>query len=275
MTNYNQDSNLKLRVLATDLDGTLIPLPGTLDNIGDLAALHSAHSSGQLEIVFATGRHFESVLGAIKEYRLPEPDWLICDVGSSIYQRKGETYQHYAPFSGHLAELTQHYAPELIHTTLDNLEGLHLQPKEHQQHYKISYQCTVTDLDTLTHEVENRLKQKALPYDCVSSVDPFDNRGLIDVLPKDVSKAYALQWLAKHADFHPNEVVYAGDSGNDFAALTCGFHAIVVANAREGLAEKVRDTLGDAGMPSRFFHASKEASSGVLEGCKHFGIFPQ
>jgi sucrose-6-phosphatase len=41
----------------------------------------------------------------------------------------------------------------------------------------------------------------------MGSLDPFLNCGLLDVLPKGVSKAYALLWLSTHADFKPDEVV--------------------------------------------------------------------
>jgi hydroxymethylpyrimidine pyrophosphatase-like HAD family hydrolase len=88
-----------------------------------------------------------------------------------------------------------------------------------------------------------------------------------------VSKAYALIWLTTHADFTPDDAIYAGDSGNDLAALAAGFHAVVVANASEGLAEKVSALQQERGIPAdRLYAAKAPASSGVLEGCRHFGL---
>ena len=95
---------------------------------------------------------------------------------------------------------------------------------------------------------------------------------LLDVLPAQVSKAYALIWLATHADFLPDEVVYAGDSGNDLAALICGFRAIVVANDSEGLADRVAASLEERSLLDRLYLARDQATSGVLEGCRHFGL---
>ena len=108
----------------------------------------------------------------------------------------------------------------------------------------------------------------------MGSLDPFLDRGLIDVMPGPVSKAYALLWLATHASSAPDEVIYAGDSGNDLAALGAGFRAIVVANASPGLAAKVSTLQQERGIPAdHLYQAKGEASSGVLEGCRHYGLF--
>ena len=106
----------------------------------------------------------------------------------------------------------------------------------------------------------------------MGSLDPFSNCGLLDVMPAGVSKAYALIWLSTHADFSPDEVIYSGDSGNDYAALVSGFRAIVVANGSEGLAQKVSAALGERRISERLYLAKQTATSGVLEGCRHFGL---
>ncbi len=58
-------------VLATDLDGTLIPLANDEQNQRDLRQLKAELSDRDLSLVFVTGRHFESVQQAIAEYHLP------------------------------------------------------------------------------------------------------------------------------------------------------------------------------------------------------------
>jgi HAD superfamily hydrolase (TIGR01484 family) len=69
-------------------------------------------------------------------------------------------------------------------------------------------------------------------------VDPFEGQGLLDFLPRDVSKAYALKWWSDYHGVSHSDVVFAGDSGNDLAALTAGFCAILVANADRGVARE-------------------------------------
>jgi hydroxymethylpyrimidine pyrophosphatase-like HAD family hydrolase len=97
-------------------------------------------------------------------------------------------------------------------------------------------------------------------------------RGLIDVLPIGVSKAYALLWLSSHADFSPDEVIYSGDSGNDYAAMVSGFRTIIVGNGTPDLINKVKQKLKQRNLTERLFIAEGEATTGVLEGCRHFKL---
>ncbi|NBB80356.1 MAG: HAD-IIB family hydrolase [Verrucomicrobia bacterium] len=272
MNHFNPECSIAPRVLATDLDGTLIPLPETEANRTDLQCLADHFAESQAPLVFATGRHFESVLDAIEQYNLPTPEWVVCDVGSAIYQRVGSGFQVFEKYESHLAETSGGLERTRIEKTLSTLDGLELQSPAHQQRFKISYQSNSDSVVRLVDQVNEQLRTARLPYECMGSVDPFSNCGLLDVMPAGVSKAYALIWLSTHADFSPDEVIYSGDSGNDYAALVSGFRAIVVANGSEGLAEKVRAQLVSRGISDRFYLAVNPATSGVLEGCRHFGL---
>ena len=111
-----------------------------------------------------------------------------------------------------------------------------------------------------------------IPYSVVQSVDPFTGSGLIDLLPKGVSKAYALAWWSQHVGLNSTAIVCAGDTGNDLAALTAGYRAIVVGNAERSLAKQVQEVHQRAGWSDRLYLARKPATSGVLEGCRWFGL---
>jgi len=272
MNKFNPEPEKTLSVLATDLDGTLIPLPGHPENVEALEAIRNARSTKPFRFVYATGRHAESVMDAIRDDQLPLPDWMICDVGTTILHRDGDAFHPYVPYSEHLNERTNGSDRTVIEAFLQDLEGLELQIPAHQREFKISYECETDRTDPLLEEVNHRLAKHQSPFEASGSVDPFRHCGLIDLLPTGVSKAYALHWLAHHADFTPEEVVYAGDSGNDLPALTGEFHAIVVANASEGLAEKVQEALTAKHASKRFYAAKGHATSGVLEGCRHYGL---
>ena len=271
---FNPNPAISTRILATDLDGTLIPLPDNADNSSALERIRNASDSRRIGLVFATGRHLESVLDAIPQHALPRPDWIVCDVGTSIYRREPDRFSRFAPFESMLAEQTRGADRADVESLLADVDGLALQSAERQQRFKISYVCDGGDIERLAALIDQRLSDAQLPFTCLGSVDPFDGQGLLDILPAGASKAAALIWLATHADFTPNEVVFAGDSGNDLAALTCGFRAIVVANAAEGLAERVERHLLERGLSNRCFRSTLPATSGVLEGCIHFGLFP-
>lgn len=271
MEYFNPQPGFAPRLLATDLDGTLIPLPGNEDNPEALREIEKSRFDGKLPLVFATGRHLESVEKAIIEYSLPQPDWIICDVGSRIVDCRGDSRIDFNAYLEHLENLAGGLSRAEVEQALAGIDGLHLQVPEHQTEFKVSYECASENLAGILAQVEQSIAD--LPYSCMGSLDPFLDCGLIDVMPGRVNKAYALLWLATHADFKPEEVVYSGDSGNDLAALASGFHAIVVANASRGLADKVSALQKEREVPAdRIFEAKGEATSGVLEGCIHYGL---
>jgi sucrose-6F-phosphate phosphohydrolase len=275
MKHFNPQHQIKPRVLATDLDGTLIPLQQSRAHADCLIELCNKHENQHFSLIFATGRHFESVIQAVAEHALPAPEWIVCDVGTAIYKRIGDDYVHFIPYESHLSDRTQGSNRTTVETLLADIDGLEPQPPAHQQRFKISYQSDSDQVGALVQVINARLAEAALPYTCMGSIDPFQHCGLFDVLPREVSKAYALIWLAAHADFTPDEVIYSGDSGNDLAALTCGFRAIVVANASQGLVQKVRISLAARNLQDCLYHAKGEATSGVLEGCQYFGLFDE
>jgi HAD superfamily hydrolase (TIGR01484 family) len=206
------------------------------------------------------------------EYKLPTPKWIVCDVGSSIYKNNKGNFEQFHPYEGHLVELSAGFDRNVVSNLLREIRPLQPQAEDHQQAFKISYQSDAELVEILVQQVNDLLNEKQLPFDCMGSVDPFLNCGLLDVMPRGVSKAYALVWLSQHADFSPDEVVYAGDSGNDLAALVSGFRAIVVANHSLGLRQKVAEALGSRGLIDRAYFANGKATSGVLEGCRHFSL---
>lgn len=266
----------KPAVLATDLDGTLIPLPGEAENASALEVIRREREGRGFKLVYATGRHLESVREAMEGSGLPEPDWMVCDVGSSIYGRVGNTgqYERFGPFERYLERITEGHGRGQVENCLACIDGLIPQSPERQGRFKISYECAVEQLEAVQEEVCRRLAVAAMPYACMGSVDPFEQCGLLDVLPVGVTKAHALTWLSAHADFSPGEVVFAGDSGNDRAALASGFRAILVGNGSEELAASVYNELEARSLQGRFYRAKGKATSGVLEGCRFFGLIP-
>jgi HAD superfamily hydrolase (TIGR01484 family) len=258
-------------VLATDLDGTLIPLEGNRQNRADLASVAAHLSSRKMLLAFVTGRHFESVSQAIREHGLPLPDWIICDVGTSVFrqQASGE-FASVEAYQEHLGELIASLSIDELKSRLKTVQGLRIQEPEKQGRFKLSYYADASRLDELVALVERELRRDDAPYSIIHSVDPFTGDGLIDLLPAGVSKAYALAWWTEFVDLDPQAIIFAGDSGNDLAALTAGYRAILVGNADPDLARRVTQRHHDRGWKDRLLLASNPATSGVLEGLRWF-----
>lgn len=283
-------------VLATDLDGTLIPLPpgstperpepsvetATGDADGNAASqsesleiLRRLARQGKLDIVFVTGRHHDSVVEVMRSARLPTPRWIICDVGTTLLDCSGSTDQPYRPvadYVNHLDALIGGFTTERLRDRLGGGEGLVLQEPEKQGRHKLSFYCDADKLESRTQWVRSQLDRIAAPYRIVSSVDPFNGDGLIDLLPTGTDKSSALTWWAERQRYPAHQLVFAGDSGNDFAALTAGFRAILVGNADRDLARKVVDHHQATGTPERIYLARGYATAGVLEGCRRYGL---
>ncbi|WP_404308144.1 HAD family hydrolase [Neorhodopirellula lusitana] len=312
------------RVLATDLDGTFIPLDGdgtaeaalatiaaqitTSQGIAaqDTAAQNNvAHAAGEqiagqsgspaialasIPLAFVTGRHLESVYDAIVSHGLPKPGWILCDVGTSIYQRKAEIeahvgdqtdvttlvaeYERVNEYDDQLDSIVGKTDVEALRSTIAGFEHFRIQEPFKQGPHKLSYYVPAERLEFCRGRVQQYLDSERLPYSVIASVDPFNNDGLVDLLPLGVSKAFALDWWCRSSGYHQQEVVFCGDSGNDTAALVAGYSAVVVGNAKRSLAAEIHAKHQENGWHDRLYLASATSTGGVLEGMKWFGLQP-
>lgn len=261
------------RVLATDLDGTLIPLDGDAQHRADLQTLAQHLEAQAVTLVYVTGRHLELAVEAIEQFHLPRPAWLISDVGTSIYKREGELdFQPVVAYDQHQGAIVASTPVRDLQKHLESIVGLRRQEPQKQGRFKASFYTDVGRMDVVVNSIQKKLIHLRAPWTIIASVDPFNGDGLIDLLPANVSKSYALTWWVQHYGLNPDGIVFAGDSGNDLAALTAGFRAIVVGNADRELVAEVKRVHEASGWTSRLHIARGSATSGVLEGCREFGL---
>ncbi|QDU78651.1 Mannosylfructose-phosphate phosphatase [Polystyrenella longa] len=262
------------QVLATDLDGTLIPLDGNPQNVADLQELNTKLREGDVTLVFVTGRHLDAIQALIVQHSLPVPQWIIGDVGTSLYQNVGD--MDFSPVNGyveHQAEITAAYPIKDLRHAFEGIVGLVPQEDEKQGQFKLSYYTDAERLRDLSDRLIELVEVNEAPYSLIQSIDPFTKGGLIDLLPKSISKAYALDWWHRHQDLDREQTLFAGDSGNDLAALVGGYRSIIVGNADPQLVDDVQTAHNKAGWHDRLHKATGVATSGVLEGCHQFSLF--
>lgn len=265
------NQNAKPKILATDLDGTLIPLKNHPNNGHDLQRLKELIKRNDIELVFVTGRHLKSVTEAIQTYDLPKTNWIICDVGTSLYSHDGDgQYQLVDQYSNHLDKIVRSMGQANLRRKLEGHDELRIQESAKLGKFKLSYYADQSQLATLLPTLKKQLEHWKAPWSLIGSVDPFNGDGLIDFLPKGVSKAYALSWWANFTNNDAETIVFAGDSGNDIAALTAGYRSIVVGNAADEVVTATQQAHDNAGWTDRLFVATLHATSGVLEGCRQY-----
>ena len=210
---------------------------------------------------------------AITEFQLPQPEWVICDVGTSIFQRQASgKFKPIESYRDYQDQIIASMPIASLRERLESVEGLRLQEQENLGRFKLSFYADATQLDDLVMRMQEELDRTKAPYSIIHSVDPFNGNGLIDLLPATVSKAHALAWWIQDARLRPDAIVFAGDSGNDLAALTAGYRAIVVANADRGVAQRAYHAHREAGWKNRLYFARGKATSGLLEGCRWFEL---
>lgn len=260
-------------VLATDLDGTLIPLMGNAENLDDLSRLTRSIRENRIPLVFVTGRHLESVKTAIVEYRLPEPDCIICDVGATVCQRSETGWETVADYATEMQIRLNRESLRDARGLFADSDVIRLQEPVKQSDFKMSFYVDAEHLASARDQLEKAITDQGIDGTIVASVDPFNGDGLLDVLPNQVSKAFALDWWCHHQGWSRPEIVFAGDSGNDLAALTAGYRTIVVGNAQPDLVQQVRERHRQNRWDDRLHVCKRDATSGVVEGCQHFNLF--
>jgi HAD superfamily hydrolase (TIGR01484 family) len=259
-------------LLASDLDGTLIPVDRDPQRLREVSELVRAVSeSVNLMLAYVTGRHLLLAREGIAEVGLPSPDWFVCDVGTSVFRKTGSGFE---PDEGYREAMRSAFgglSGADVRAAIGVVEGIALQEDEKQGEFKVSY-YTQGRPEPYVDAVQSRLDAANAQVNLVASHDPVTDRGLLDVLPAGIAKDYAVRYLHDHSGVDEQHLVYAGDSGNDRAAMLTGFRVIVVGNADEELKKDLGIEAVGQGIADKIYFAEHPYARGVLEGLRHFGF---
>jgi len=77
---------MKRFLLCTDLDRTLIPNGKQPESPQAMERFKRLVNCEEVTLVYVTGRHRALIEQAIAEFDLPQPDFAIADVGTTIYR---------------------------------------------------------------------------------------------------------------------------------------------------------------------------------------------
>jgi sucrose-6F-phosphate phosphohydrolase len=266
-------------LLCTDLDRTLIPNGPQSESPGARNAFSRLAARPEITLAYVSGRHRALVASAISSYVLPVPDFVVADVGTTIYQvRDRDTWDHLKSWDDAISADWGHRSHAELKHLLADVPALRLQENRKQNRHKLSYYVPMhADRDALSALIRQRLEQNGVRASLVWSADEPAGIGLLDVLPAGATKFHAVQALIRRLGVDERDTVFCGDSGNDIEVLVSPVPAVLVANAQPevraaalGLAEQngCADRLycatgGFAGMNGNY-------AAGILEGLVHY-----
>ncbi len=262
-------------LLATDLDGTLLPLDDTPEWDAEILRFRRlAMASPRLLLAYVTGRCLECALDGAAGFNLPMPELLVCDLGTSVYRKTGRTYELDPGYRGRLLHAWQGRLARDIAPLLGKIEGLTSRSAETQGEFKQGYYINPGKRGEETvQRVAERLRGAGLDSNLVCSIDVQTGAGLLDVLPAVAAKDHALAYLRDSLAIPHDHIAFAGDSGHDLAVFVSGFNAIVVANTADTVREEARRQAELKGVAHRLYFAGHAYIRGVMEGACHFNLF--
>lgn len=232
-------------LLATDLDGTFLA--------GDKEKRHQLYqlinTCSEIELVFVTGRGLESVMPLLSDPTIPQPAYIICDVGATIVE--GEALQTVHPIQ---ANIEEHWPGEyVIEKAVEHFSGLQRQDVPQQR--RCSFFCEPDVVNENLQRIADDLQ-----CDLLYSAGKY-----LDFLPKGVNKGSSLKALMAYLGKHESDVLVAGDTLNDLSMYQQSFAGVCVGQSESALLEKTADL-------AHVLHADEPGCGGILQAIEHFDL---
>jgi len=253
-------SKSSIRLLATDIDGTLLN-PQFQISEGDLAALRQAHAAG-IEIVLVTGRRHSFALPIAKQ--LGFDLWLISSNGAVTRSLAGETFHRDlmpAETCRSLCRAMQEFRGNAVLTfdaetkgaivleRLDevgasirrwlekNMEYIEFVVPIEKALVRDPVQAMFCGTMARMNEALRALDRAGLDgkITVLRTEYPARDLSMIDVLNAGCSKGHALERWAVHRGYRRDEVMAIGDNHNDVEMLEFAGHPVIMGNACEEL----------------------------------------
>jgi hypothetical protein len=225
-----------------------------------------------------TGRDQVLVQDAIAEYELPIPNFVIADVGSTIYEIKNNQWLHLTDWDNQISVDWQYKTqPDLVAFFTD-FDHIKLQEITKQGLHKLSYYVSLDiELEPIITKIRAKLEAEKIQANIIWSIDEKAQVGLLDILPLSANKYHAIAYLMKKQNFTLDNTIFSGDSGNDLDVLMSPIKSILVANAHLEVKETIQSKIEQTGLKDSIYIAQGQSSklngnysAGILEGIFHY-----
>jgi sucrose-6F-phosphate phosphohydrolase len=266
-------------LLCTDLDRTLIPNGPQPESPQARERFSQACASGRLTLAYVSGRHQALVQEAIANYSLPQPDYVVGDVGTTIYRvEDATTWRHLNEWENSIGSDWSGRNHADLARLFEDLAELQLQEQSKQNRFKLSYYVPLdADREALDSDMEARLLAAGVNATLVWSVDEPAGIGLLDVLPAGATKLHAVEFLMQTLGFSLENTLFSGDSGNDMPVLVSRVPAVLVNNAppevRDEAVRTAREQRNHTALylaRGGYLEMNGNYSAGILEGLAHY-----
>jgi sucrose-6F-phosphate phosphohydrolase len=273
---------IKKLLICTDLDRTLIPNGEQPESANARSLFKNLVSAAEISLAYVSGRDRFLVEEAIAQYQLPSPNFVIADVGSTIYELKSNSdWTRVEAWDQQIAVSWQHKSPGDLVKLFADLTACRLQEEEKQGLHKLSYYVSLdAAIEPLIAEMQRRLNSQNIQSNLIWSIDEQANVGLLDILPLTANKKLAIEFLMQNQNFSLENTVFSGDSGNDWDVLISPIKSILVGNANTELKEKVKTKVAELNLAhslyiaqGSYFNLNGNYSAGIIEGIFHY--FPE
>ncbi len=234
------------RIFVCDIDNTLL---GDQSALAELMA--KINDDPALGFGVATGRHLSSALKILAANNVLTPDVLITSVGAEIHYGR-----QLRPDTDWQRHIDHRWQRERLEELMRNIPGLRLQPKENQRRHKLSYYID-PDKAPPIRELKRQLRQHNLSANLI-----YSHQAYLDLLPIRASKGQAVRYLGNKWGINPQNMLVAGDSGNDTEMLRGDTLGVVVGNYSSELKPLQGEPL--------IYFATGHYARGVLEGLEHY-----
>jgi len=237
------------RLIIADIDNTLT---------GDDDAMHDffnliTEAEENIGFGIATGRRYEEVLQLLDDYNMPHPEVLITSVGTEIYYGK-----HYTLDKSWQKHIDYRWEPERIMEVLGGIEGFYIQEEDEQSAYKISFEVDFSVAPSVP-EIKKIMRKNNIRGKVVSSLGMF-----LDIIPSRSGSGLSIRHMAYKWGFPLENILIAGDSGNDEEMLAGNTLGVVVGNYSPEL-EKLRKY-------PRVYFAEAQHAAGIIEGVRYYNF---
>ncbi len=264
-------------LLCTDMDRTVIPNGVAVEHVLARSYFKQFCEQPNVILVYVTGRHQQLVKEAIETFDLPEPDYAITDVGSKLYQIEDGKWLEWSAWEMEISLSWKGWVQSEIAQLLKDMPEIQLQEPSKQNTYKLSYYAAAEiDVELLKQQIQLKLQPSGIQANLIWSLDDAEYTGLLDILPQNASKLHAIQFLQSQLGLASNQVLFAGDSGNDLEVLVSAVPAVLVANASDAIKQEALCLVKQNQTQAYLFIAEETAersgnyAAGVLQGVQHF-----